>query len=61
MPGVAEKRAHKDYVELVLDDKTTPKQLLERLVSRGIVVNRFEIATPPLNEIFLKVVGEEHE
>jgi len=61
VPGVAEKREHKGYTELVLDNKTTPKQLLERLVSRGIVINRFEIATPPLNEIFLKVVGDGHE
>ena len=61
VPGVAEKREHKGYVELVLDDKTTPNQLLERLVSRSIVINRFEIATPPLNEIFLKVVGDGHE
>jgi len=58
--GVAEKRTHKGYVELVLDGNTTPQQILERLVSTGIVINRFEIATPPLNEIFLKVVGKNH-
>jgi len=58
LPGVAEKRAHKGYVELVLDGKTTPQQLLERLVSSGKVVNRFEMATPSLNEIFLKEVGK---
>jgi len=61
IPGVSEKREHKTHTELVLDNKTTPKQLLERLVSRGIVINRFEIATPPLNEIFLRVVGNDHE
>jgi ABC-2 type transport system ATP-binding protein len=61
VPGVTEKRPHKGYVELVLDGKTTPQQLLERLVSRGIVINRFEIATPPLNQIFLEVVGKSHE
>jgi len=61
VPGVAEKRTHKGYVELVLDGNTTPKQVLERLVSRGIVINRFEVATPPLNEIFLNVVGKTHE
>jgi len=61
LPGVAEKRTHKGYVELVLDGKTTPQQVLERLVSSGIVINRFEVATPPLNEIFLKVVGKTHE
>jgi len=59
--GVTEKRTHKDYVELVLDGNATPQQILERLVSAGIVINRFEIATPPLNEIFLRVVGKAHE
>lgn len=59
LEGVTEKRSHKEYVELVLDRETTPQQLLERLVSRGVVVNRFEVSTPPLHDIFLKVVGEE--
>jgi len=60
VPGVTEKRTHKGCVELVLDGNTTPQQILERLVSTGIVINRFEVATPPLNEIFLKVVGKNH-
>jgi ABC-2 type transport system ATP-binding protein len=61
VPGVTEKRTHKGYIELVLNGNTTPQQVLERLVSRGIAINRFEIATPPLNEIFLRVVGKAHE
>jgi ABC-2 type transport system ATP-binding protein len=61
IPGIAGKRAHKEHVELFLDDKTTPQQLLERLVSRGITINRYEIASPSLNKIFLKVAGESHE
>jgi len=61
VPGVSEKRTHKGYVELVLDGNATPQQVLERLVSRGMVINRFEVATPPLNEIFLRVVGKTHE
>jgi len=59
--GVTGKRTHKGYTELMLDGKTTPQQVLAHLVSRGIVINRFEIATPPLNEIFLRVVGKAHE
>ena len=59
--GVGEKRTHKGYVELVLDGNTTPQQVLERLVSQRVVINRFEVATPPLNEIFLRVVGKAHE
>jgi ABC-2 type transport system ATP-binding protein len=59
--GVTEKRIHKGYVELVLDGSSTPQQVLEQLVGRGIAINRFEVATPPLNEIFLTVVGKVHE
>jgi ABC-2 type transport system ATP-binding protein len=61
IPGVVEKHPGRDYVEMVLDGKTTPQQVLETLVKRGIVVNRFEIATPPLNEIFIEVAGHHHE
>ena len=59
--GVTEKRTRKGHVELILDGNTTPQEVLERLVSRGIAINRFEVATPPLNEIFLRVVGKAHE
>lgn len=61
VPGIAEKRLLKDYTELILDKDTTPKQVLERLVSTGVAINRFEIATPSLNEIFLEVAGKKHE
>jgi ABC-2 type transport system ATP-binding protein len=61
MPGVTEKRIHKGYIELVLDGKTTSQQLLERLVNQGLIIDRFEVATPSLNEIFLKEVGRNVE
>ena len=61
VPGVAEKRVRKHHVELFLDDKTSPQQLLARLLERVIIINRFEIATPPLNEIFIKIVGKNSE
>ena len=59
--GVTEQRPHNGAVELKLDAKTTPQMLLERLIQKGIVVNRFELSTPSLTEIFIKVVGDEHE
>jgi ABC-2 type transport system ATP-binding protein len=55
--GVIGKRSHKGYTELMLDDKATPQQVLVHLMNRGVVINRFEVATPSLNEIFLKQVG----
>jgi ABC-2 type transport system ATP-binding protein len=61
VPGVMEKRPHKGFVELVLDRDTTPQQVLEKLFNRGIIVNRFEMTTPSLNEIFLKIVSKKNE
>jgi ABC-2 type transport system ATP-binding protein len=61
IPGVTGQRMRKGYIELVLDGKTTPQQLLQNLVSRGITISRFEIATPPLHDIFIKVVGKDNE
>ena len=61
VPGITGKRTRKGYTELMLDGETTPQQVLEHLVSRGMVINRFEVATPSLNEIFLKEVGKNIE
>ena len=58
VPGVTSKRTHKGYTELVLDGRTTPQEILAHLISRSTVINRFEVATPSLNEIFLKEVGK---
>jgi ABC-2 type transport system ATP-binding protein len=58
IPGISQRRVRKDYVELLLDGTTTPQQILELLISRGVIINRFETATPSLNEIFLKEAGK---
>jgi ABC-2 type transport system ATP-binding protein len=61
IPGVTAKRTHKGYIELILDGKTTPQQVLSHLVGHNMEISRFEVATPSLNEIFLKEVGKNHE
>jgi ABC-2 type transport system ATP-binding protein len=61
IPGITGRRTNKEYVELVLNENTTPQQVLERLVERGLTIRRFEIATPSLNEIFLKIAGKMNE
>ena len=58
IPGVIKRRAHKDSTELVLDKNTTPEQILKRLLDIGLIINRFEVSIPSLNEIFLEVVNE---
>jgi ABC-2 type transport system ATP-binding protein len=59
--GVLERRQRNNSIELILDDKTSPQMVLERLVNKGIAIDRFELSTPSLNEIFIKVVGDENE
>ncbi|MFC1900333.1 DUF4162 domain-containing protein [Chloroflexota bacterium] len=46
---------------MLLENDTSPQEILEQLVKKGIKINRFEVATPPLNDIFLQVVGENDE
>ena len=55
--GVVERRRHRDHVELVLDAAATPQQVLQQLVQAGVPIDRFEVATPSLNEIFIRTVG----
>jgi len=55
--GVTERRTHKDHVELLLDPASTPQKVLEALVQSGVPLERFEVATPSLNEIFIATVG----
>ena len=59
--GVAETHQRSGSTELVPDENTTPEQVLERLVSSGVKIDRFEVATPSLNDIFLKVAGQKYE
>jgi ABC-2 type transport system ATP-binding protein len=61
LPGVVDRHVQKGYVELVFDQGTTPKQVLDSLVRSGVTINRFEVATPSLNEIFLEVAGKNRE
>jgi ABC-2 type transport system ATP-binding protein len=61
LPGVIEQKPGKDTIELVLAPGTTPQTILDRLRGLGITINRFEVTTPSLNEIFLGLVGANHE
>lgn len=51
--------AHRPYhVEVTLQDGADAQALLERLVTSGARVHRFELIEPSLNEIFIKSVGD---
>jgi ABC-2 type transport system ATP-binding protein len=56
--GIKSRKMNGNTAELFLEIGTTHQQLLERMIARGIQINRFEVSTPTLNEIFIQVAGE---
>ena len=56
LPGVQRVEAHNQAQLLVLEPDTSPQEVLRRLVEAGVSIQRFEVATPPLEEIFISVV-----
>jgi ABC-2 type transport system ATP-binding protein len=58
LPGVVGSKNHGKYLELFLDGQTPPSEVLAALVKGASIVDRFEVSTPSLNEIFIQVVKE---
>jgi len=58
LPGVVGRQDHGKCLELFLDGQTPPSKVLSALVNNGVTVDRFEVSTPSLNEIFIQVVKE---
>ena len=54
--GVVGSKDHGKYIELFLNGQTSPQDVLKALVGKGVRVDRFEVSTPSLNEIFIQVV-----
>ena len=52
---------HNGETRLMLADGTAPQDILQALVSRDITLEKFEIAVPRLDEIFIRVVEEGDE
>ncbi|OGO04016.1 MAG: sodium ABC transporter [Chloroflexi bacterium RBG_13_54_9] len=57
--GVVGSKDHGKYTELFLDGHTTPQEVLAALMRKGVRIDRFEVSTPSLNEIFIQVVEGE--
>jgi ABC-2 type transport system ATP-binding protein len=49
---------HSDEMEVLLAPNATPQELLQRLVSSGTIVTKFEMIEPSLNDIFIEKVSE---
>jgi ABC-2 type transport system ATP-binding protein len=58
LPGVVGSKAHGKYMEIFLDGRVSPQEILSALINKGVKVDRFEVSTPSLNEIFIQVAKE---
>ena len=58
LPGVEQISAHNGTYKLTLAPRTTPQDVLQALLAQSAAVERFEIAVPTLDEIFVRVVEE---
>jgi len=56
--GVEQVSPHNDAVKLTLSQGTTPQDVLRALLAQNVTLEKFEIATPTLDEIFIRVVEE---
>jgi len=52
---------HNSATKLILAEGSTPQDVLGALVAQDIAVEKFEIALPTLDEIFIRVVKEGNE
>ncbi|MGD8473268.1 MAG: ATP-binding cassette domain-containing protein [Anaerolineae bacterium] len=59
LAGVVESAPHNGALKLTLADETGPQDILSNLVAQGVIVERFEIAVPTLDEIFIRVVADQ--
>ena len=58
VPGVKSIVSSNGEATLVLEGSATPQAVLRELLERGIEVESFALASPPLEDIFVKVVRE---
>jgi len=61
LPGVEQVEAHNSTSKLILASGTSPQDVLRLLVEQNVDLEKFEIATPTLDEIFIRVVQGEGE
>jgi ABC-2 type transport system ATP-binding protein len=54
--GVQRVEQHNHVYELILDTEVSPQAILRQLVALDVSIDRFEVASPPLEEVFINAV-----
>jgi ABC-2 type transport system ATP-binding protein len=58
IPGVKKVEAFNGDRKLTLEETATPQSVLRALIQAGVEIESFQVATLPLEDIFIKVVRE---
>jgi ABC-2 type transport system ATP-binding protein len=58
LPGVQEIVPHNGATKMSLAQGATPQSVLKEMLARDVVVEKFEIALPSLDEVFIRVVAK---
>ena len=56
--GVEAVSSHNSATKLTLAQGTTPQDVLRALMAQNVVLEKFEIAIPTVDEIFIRVVAD---
>jgi len=59
LAGVVDVTPHNDAVKLTLSEDTSPMDVLQAILADGLVLEKFEIAIPTVEEIFIRAVEGE--
>lgn len=57
LPGIKAQRSTREGIRLDLEESVTPQDVLSALMASGSTIEKFQIAIPTLEEIFVQVVG----
>jgi ABC-2 type transport system ATP-binding protein len=58
LPGIADIKSVENHTYVLTLGNASPQDVLRELVHQGLTINSFEVATAPLEEIFIAVVKE---
>ncbi len=61
LPCIKQVTTHNSALKLTLAAHTTPQELLSTLTAQNVILEKFEIAIPSLDEIFIQVVERGRE
>jgi len=61
LDGTGDVHRDGDVYEVRMLPGATPEHVLRQLLDKGVAVERFEVATPRMEDIFLMLVGSGHE